>query len=408
MKKVKAIAFIFLCGLMISACASRDLSSQPDHPPSAPTETSRVESYIDPSVPHQPYNEQITSVKKPDIRRVTLSAVGDIMMHMPQTRAGIKPDGTRNYDFFFDHVKPYIETSDLAIANLELTLSKNGPYSGFPRFKAPVEIVDALQAAGFDVLVTANNHSLDNNEKGIITTLDHIEQRGLIPIGTNRTLEEDKPHILEKNGLRIGLAAYTYGTNGIPIPDGKPYLVNLIDPVQMREDMAYLDSEVVDFKVVALHFGQEYHRAPSEQQRNTVMYLNSLGVDVVIGSHPHVLQPIEWIEGEDRHKTLVIYSLGNFISNQKDPFTDSGFIFQCTLTKNLDTNETSVQKLGGIPTAVLRPWNNGRRSYQVIAVSDLMINVELIRSVGKKEAYYQTMWNQFMQMYGEEIVRNDL
>jgi poly-gamma-glutamate capsule biosynthesis protein CapA/YwtB (metallophosphatase superfamily) len=257
-------------------------------------------------------------------------------------------------------------------------------------------------------LVTANNHSFDSNEKGIVTTLDHIERRGLIPIGTSRTQEEDKPQIVEKNGIRIGLTAYTYGTNGIPVPRQKPYLINLIHTEQMREDMELLDKQGVDFKVAALHFGQEYHRIPSGHQKEIVNYLNSLGVDVVIGSHPHVLQPIERVKGKDNHETLVIYSLGNFISNQNDPFTDSGLIFQFTLTKNADTNETSVQEASGIPTTVLRSWKNGRRSYHVIAVSDLLDNADLIQSSGKKEVYYQTMWNQFSEMYEGELTRNDL
>jgi poly-gamma-glutamate capsule biosynthesis protein CapA/YwtB (metallophosphatase superfamily) len=326
------------------------------------------------------------------------------MMHMPQIRSGIQSDGTRNYESFFERIKPYIEYTDIAIANLETTISTKGPYSGFPRFRSPAEILDALQEAGFNVLITANNHSFDNKEIGVYTTLNEMEKRNMASVGTSRTAEEQKPYILEKNGVKIGLAAYTYGTNGIPLPSDRPFLVNLIDSEQIHKDMLYLDLYEVDFKIVAMHFGNEYHRSPSEYQKEQVLFLNSLGVDVVIGSHPHVLQPVTSVIGENGNRTLVAYSLGNFISNQKDPHTDSGLIFQFTLTKNFTTGETNVQQDKNIPTAVVRYWENGKRSYRVIALSDLLNDPTLLNSSGKSEDYYQSMWTETLEMMEHESV----
>lgn len=348
---------------------------------------------------------------KPDIRRVTLSAVGDIMMHMPQTQAGIQSDGTRDYTYFFESIKPYIEASDLALGNLELTISPNEQFSGFPLFKAPVEILDALKQSGFDVLFTANNHSMDNFETGILHTLNQIEERGLKAAGTHRTPEEDKPVVITVNGITIGIASYSYSTNGIPVPKDKPYLINLIDREKMRQNMIELDRQQVDFKIVGLHFGLEYQRVPSPEQKEIVQYLNTLGVDAVIGTHPHVLQPTEWIQQPGYKKTFVVYSLGNFISNQQDPYTDSGMILQLTLVKNTHTRQSYIGKVEGIPTVVVRPIVNGRKNYRVVPVGTMIEESGGTDQPvwkdwrGRGKSYYQKMWDDVDEMFEINLVK---
>lgn len=404
------VLFLIIIALITTACesvyfsANNPSSEAPDSQTrEEPAPNSSQTSDPDSSTRGNPISAQDTPIGniKPEVLQVTLSAVGDIMMHMPQTRAAAMIDGKRNYNYFFEPVKPFIESADIAIANLELTVSDQGPYTGYPRFKAPVEILDALQYAGFDVLVTANNHSMDSFEKGVIRTLDLIDERKLIPVGTSRTPEEDRPNVVEKNGIRLGLAAYTYGTNGIPLPKGKPYMVNLIDKEEMREDIAYLDQKGVDFKIVALHFGLEYQRTPSDQQKDIVHFLHSLGVDLIIGSHPHVLQPVEWIRGQNGHETLVIYSLGNFISNQQKLHTDSGLIFLCTLEKNINTHQKSIRDIQGIPTAVIRTSNEGKLGYEVVPVSDILAQEAFVDARGKRQPYYLSMWEDVTAMFGE-------
>lgn len=387
--------YLILIWLSIAACSTAEDQASPSPSDPTPMQTAQSEPIVNQPEP-----------KPDDIRQITLSAVGDVMMHMPQTRSGIQGDGSRNYDSFFERIKPYIESADIAIANLETTLVEKGPYSGFPRFKSPVEIVDALHNAGFDILTTANNHSVDNNETGIYTTLNQIKEKGLTAVGTSRSAEEQKPYIIEKNGLKIGLAAYTYGTNGIPVPKDKPFLINLINAEKILKDMLYLDLYDVDFKLVALHFGNEYQRTPSELQKEQVLFLNSLGVDVVIGTHPHVLQPVEWVEGDQGHRTLVAYSLGNFISNQKDPYTDSGLVFQFTLKKNFTTGEKVVLQNEGVPTAVVRYMEKGKRGYRVVALSDLLNDPDLLKVSGKSESYYEQMWSETLDMTEPEPVTN--
>ncbi|MCG0275965.1 MAG: CapA family protein [Thermosediminibacteraceae bacterium] len=304
-------------------------------------------------------------------RTVTLMAVGDVMMHVGQIWSGYDSEkGSFDYSEFFCEVKDLISSADLSMANLETTLAGNKEkFTGYPRFNSPDEIADALKEAGFDIIFTANNHSLDRGEKGVLRTIKVLREKGLTPVGTNETKEDlETVAVKEANGIKIAFLAYTYGTNGIPLPKDKPFLVNLIDEEIILQDIRSA-KEKADAVVVYLHFGQEYSRQPSAEQRNLAQNLIIGGADLIVASHPHVVQPGEWLEVEDAMgrltKKYIAYSLGNFISAQSFPHTDEGVILKVTLEKDPELNLVSVVSVEEIPTWVHKYKEKGRMKYVI-------------------------------------------
>lgn len=319
--------------------------------------------------------EPIIPTHSPKTTQVHIMAVGDIMMHMPQVNAGRTSEGY-NFTPFFEDVKPLFDQADLVLGNLETTLSGSElGYSGFPRFNSPDEVADSLKKAGFDVITTANNHSIDKGEEGLLRTLDQLDRVGLNYTGTFRT-EEDREHILmiTKNEISIAVLAYTYGMNGLTIPRGRNYLVNLLDAEKMERDIKTAKGLGADIVAVNIHFGHEYHRQSSLDQREWVNRLFDWGADLIFGSHPHVLQPYEvreWVseEGEQR-QGVVIYSLGNFISNQRKQTRDIGGIMSIQIRKTGELIE--IEEVEFIPTWVHRFWNGNKRGYRVLPMAEML------------------------------------
>ncbi|HHW01460.1 MAG TPA: CapA family protein [Thermoanaerobacterales bacterium] len=313
---------------------------------------------------HAPHN-------LPENSTATIAAVGDVMMHEGQIWSGYdSKTGRYNYFEFFQEVKGEISSADIAVANLETTLGgRERKFTGYPRFNSPDELADALKEAGFDVIFTSNNHCLDRGEEGLVRTLEVLGKRGLSAVGTSRAAGERTGAIIKEiNGIKIAFLAYTYGTNGNPIPKDKPYLVNLIDEDTILKDMTKAGKSA-DVLVVYLHFGQEYQRVASEQQRELARRLLQKGAHVVLGSHPHVTQPGEWVsvlgpEGEKLER-YVAYSLGNFVSAQRFPHTDEGMILKITLEKDLLKNRINVKTIIQIPTWVDKFKRDGRMRYVV-------------------------------------------
>jgi len=305
-----------------------------------------------------------------------LVAVGDIMMHMPQLPAYYDPESKR-YDFtpFFTEVKPLIAEADWAMANLETTLSADGDYSGFPRFSSPRELAAALKDAGFDIITTANNHSLDRGVPGVERTLAFLKEQGFATRGTARSAEEAaEPVVIERNHIRLGLLAYTYGTNGIPIPEDKPWLVDLIDEERIVRDIAVLREAGADYIAIALHFGVEYQTEPSEEQKGLARRLIAAGADLIAGSHPHVIQPYEIVETQDENgaprRGVIIYSMGNFISNQRGDTKDYGALFRIRLRK--EEGVTRTTDVEPVITWVHRYKAEGRNHYRILPVERVL------------------------------------
>lgn len=324
--------------------------------------------------------------------KVKLLFFGDVMQHKPQMYAAF--DKTTNsyiYDSCFKYVKPWFSKADFVVGNLEFTLAGE-PYSGYPLFSGPDEVVHALKRAGVNVLVTANNHSCDRDLTGITRTLDILDQTGISYTGTFRSKKEKletEPLLMVKNGLRLAFLSYTYDTNGRKIPAGTA--VNVIDTVQMAKDIARSKSQNPDEIIVFIHWGIEYAREPSFAQKRIEKFLNRQGVRIIIGSHPHVVQPIVAKIQNNSIQNLTVYSMGNFVSNQRKRFTDGGIMFYVELTKQGDKVE--IENPGYIPTWVKLRNGAGLSSYQILPVADFE---------NKNEFFWPAEWAKF-DLYKKDV-----
>ena len=285
---------------------------------------------------------------------VTIVAVGDNLIHDTLIEAGKQEDGSYNYDSFYTEIKPYIEPADIAIINQETILGGEvREYSGYPMFNSPQEIGDAAVNAGFDIFTCATNHAMDVFSAGIESELDYFDtkQPQVVHLGLNRS-EEDYNTITyyEKNNIKFALLNYTYGTNGISLPDDKPWIVNLLDKEKVTKDITEARQNA-DVVVVFPHWGEEYNTGTVQEQRDYVQLFSDLGVDIVIGCHPHVIEPVEWVTNETTgHKMLVYYSLGNFISHQRQLETLIGGMAELTVKKEGDTISITNAKLAPVVT----------------------------------------------------------
>ena len=264
--------------------------------------------------------------------RITLLFVGDLMQHQAQIDAARTSNDRYDYSPCFSLVKEQISKVDVAIANLEVTLGGK-PYHGYPTFSAPDEFLKATKDAGFDILLTANNHCLDRGKKGLERTILMLDSLSIPYAGTYRNISERKqryPLFIQKKGFCIALLNYTYGTNGIKVTS--PNIVNYIDKEIILQDIRSAKAKKPDAIIACMHWGEEYHSLPNQEQRALADWLLQQGVTHIIGSHPHVIQPMELrTDGFQQH--VVVYSLGNFISNMSAENTDGGLIFVLQLEK---------------------------------------------------------------------------
>jgi poly-gamma-glutamate synthesis protein (capsule biosynthesis protein) len=299
---------------------------------------------------------------------------GDMMFHMPQIEGARLADGS-GYDFAgsFEAIAPLVEGADLAIANLETTLSGSRlPYRGYPQFNTPDEAAQALKAAGFDVLTTANNHSVDGGRQGLVRTLEVLDALGFEHTGTKRP-EEEGVLVVEVEGIRFAMINGTYGLNGL-----ESYLTaeERMTMIRMIGDGSGITAEIqavrplVDFVIVMPHWGYEYQRQPSSSQKRMASDWLDAGADAIIGSHPHVIQPME-IDEDGR---FIAYSLGNAISNQRErpgkpaywQYTEDGVLLKLQVVKNPWTGETKLEGVRAIPTHVERLWTGEKWSHKII------------------------------------------
>lgn len=280
---------------------------------------------------------------------VTIVMAGDLLMHRFVQESGKRRDGSYNFDRLFENVKPEIESADIAIINQETLLagSKYG-LSGYPCFNAPCEVADAIAAAGFNVVLQATNHTLDKGFDALACCRSYwSENYPQIKIAGTHTCESDADCICvtEINGIKIAVLNFTYGTNGIPCPVGKEWAVEMLDSENVRRDFESA-RDLADFIIVCPHWGTEYTHTPSEEQRKWCRLFVEYGADLVIGTHPHVIQPLEWEEGCDidgNHvKIPVYYSLGNFVNSSA-----------------VSGNGTSVRMLGGMAKVSISRGKDG-------------------------------------------------
>lgn len=282
-------------------------------------------------------------------RHARLLFGGDVMQHMPQVTAARRADGTFDYSTSFAALKPLFAQADLVAVNLETTLTDSADYSGYPRFRSPRALAGALRDAGVDVCVLANNHCCDGGARGIRTTLAELDRCGIARTGVFADSADFRAHHplrLETNGIHIALLNYTYGTNGLAIPTGM--IVNRIDTARMAQDLRTARDGQTDCVVVCIHWGEEYERRENPAQRRLAAFLQAHGADVIVGSHPHVVQPLRADSA-----VVVFYSLGNLVSNQRKRYCDGGVVAEVRMTWRPD--RPVVYEATAIPVWVQLP-----------------------------------------------------
>ncbi len=263
-------------------------------------------------------NTDIDTENNHDAPEISVIMVGDILLHTPVAKSGVQEDGSYNFDAIFENVKEEITAADLAVVNQEVILGgEELGITGYPSFNAPYELGDALVDAGFDVVLHATNHTLDKGGKGVNNCLDFWKNNypDIAVLGINESEEEqdNNIYVYEQDGISVAILNYTYGTNGIPMPADMPYAVNLLDEKKVAEDIKKAE-EMADFTIICPHWGTEYRLTSSaDQERWADIFLEN-GADLVIGTHPHVIEPIEWVSDDNGNEMLVYYSLGNFVN----------------------------------------------------------------------------------------------
>ena len=285
---------------------------------------------------------------------ISIYFAGDIMQHEAQLKAALRADGTYDYTGCFTQVTPEIEAADIAVCNFETTLG-GAPYSGYPQFCSPDELAAAVRDAGFDIFLTANNHCLDRRTRGLVRTLDVLDSLGIPHLGTYRDLAERDslyPYIIERNSMRIALLNYTYATNGIPV--AAPCIVNYIDTTQIKADVIRARQLHADCIIACMHWGTEYRLEPDKSQKTLEEWLYSIGVDHIIGGHPHVVQPVRTLPHRyHAGSSLTVWSLGNYISNMSAPHTFQGLAVTTRLIKI--GNITKLRGYDIHPNRTVRP-----------------------------------------------------
>lgn len=387
-----AVIFLPVLVLMVAAaflltkCFGGAEASPETTVPATPSETIQMQQT---GVPRETTQPEIYPVST-----ATLSAQGDLLMHRPIFTKGsrVNPDGT-GFDFtsVFQYLADYTSAYDYAVANLETTLGGDGfPYRGNPSFNCPDEILDAVKAAGYDMLLTANNHSYDTLMTGINRTLEQTRAAGLDTLGTRLSEEEGRYSIIEVNGIKLGMVCYTYtmqtDSSGKPSLNNntaveKPEQINWFSNqnlnkfyTQMEAITTAMEEEGAEATILYIHWGKEYELVENDTQRSIAQKMCDLGFDVIIGGHPHVVEPMDLLEStlDPSHKTVCIYSLGNAVSNQrreemdlKTGHTEDGILFSVTFEKYSD-GTVRVSDTDVLPTWVNLHSCNGGAEYNIL------------------------------------------
>ena len=390
------IAVLFVADvILIGLCLKTPGSTKSNQKPSASQGNSNTPSPTD--------GTELPTEEAPQlVSTATVLSTGDILMHGKVINSGKRDDGSYNFDSIFQYVKSYSQAADFSVANLETTLcgTDNGyAYAGNPKFNCPDAIVDSLKGAGFDMLLTANNHADDTSLVGYKRTLNVVREKGLDTLGTYLSADEQKWTIEEVNGIKIGMVCYTYSDgfsrNGYPLLNynevGENGILNYFTYDKLSEFYTQLQGYLDEMKaagaeatVVYLHWGEEYKwktgEGPNANQTAMAQKLCDMGVDVIVGGHPHVVQPVDLLQsGTDaEHKTIVLYSMGNAVSNQRkeemqqsEPtgHTEDGVLFCVTFAKYSD-GSVCVDSAELIPTWVNMHANSGATEYNILPLEE--------------------------------------
>ena len=352
-----ALALVLVLLVLVFAAVNLPSDSTPTSPVTLGSQPAQTEDSTPPS-------SIATDPPSKILSTATISATGDVLMHGPVIKSGVVTNGNYDFSAIFQYFSRYVTQSDYAVANLETTLagSNNGyKYAGYPQFNCPDGIIDGLKGTGFDRILTANNHTYDTRSIGLNRTQQVISQKGLPHLGTKQDADAPNYVVQEVNGIRIGMCCYTYETdgeadkkalNGIPIKAADAPLINSFDYfyldmfyAEMEENLADMKAEGADAVILFIHWGDEYRTKQNATQSAMAQKLCDMGIDVIIGGHPHVVQPVELLTSTKNaeHKTVCLYSMGNCVSNQrikemdlKTGHTEDGLLFSVTFTKYVD------------------------------------------------------------------------
>ncbi len=347
---------------------------------------------IKPSLPISPRE------KKSVVTKVTLGAIGDILIHDRVYIDAEQRDGTYNFKKMFAEIQRMLQVPDILVANQETMIGgKELRLSTYPSFNSPHEVGDALKDAGVDLVTIANNHSLDRGEKVIQSALTYWDTLGIPYTGAFKSqIDHDRIRTITKNEITFSFLSYTYGTNGIPVPIGKSYLVNMMNETQIRNDVEQA-KPISDVVVVAVHWGKEYERFPNKTQIGLAQKLADLGVHIVIGNHPHVLQPPAWVKGKSGNDTLVLYSLGNFLSAQSELHTRIGGMASIDIVKTnmVDKSTIKLSKPSFHPTY---SYDHNWQQFKIISM-DRLTNEQLNKASSHYEKTKKHMSTTIRDLY---------
>lgn len=342
----------------------------------------------------------------------TMSVIGDIMCHNTQYKDAYTSNDSYDFSYVFTDIKSYINEADIAVGNLETTFAgKARGYSNYPTFNTPEQLAYNLKDFGIDVVSTANNHCMDKNFSGLVSTLNYLDDAGIAHMGTNATQEDqNKVLIKEVNGIKIAFLAFTYGTNGIPIPSDKPFAVNLIDDNLILNQLSLAKEQNPDLICVNMHWGIEYQTKQNKEQERLANLLFTNGADVILGSHPHVLQPMEkktiTLEDGSTKDCFVIYSLGNFMSGQTYPNTRNSVILNMSFTKSGETGKTTINSASYVPIYMYKAASGSVQRYKVLDIEKAIQNYESGTNISIGQANYSTLkteLSKIRQTMGENI-----
>lgn len=339
-------------------------------------------------------NETVAPVKE-DIN-IKMTVIGDIMCHNSQYKDAYN-GSTYDFSYVFEDIKNYISSADIAVGNLETTFAgKERGYSNYPRFNSPEQLAYNLKDMGIDVLCTANNHSMDTNYSGVVSTLDFLDDAGISHMGTSRTAEEQNQILVKDvNGIKIAFLAFTYGTNGIPVPSANSYCVNLIDKDLILKQLELAKAQEPDLICVNMHWGLEYQNVQNSEQEDLADFLFENGVDVILGSHPHVLQPMEkrtvTLEDGTTKDCFVIYSLGNFISGQTKKNTRTSIILNINFTKDGETGKTTIGDVSYVPIYMYKSSSGSTKRYKLLDITSSIAEYENGSDTSIGQSTYSTL-----------------
>ncbi len=381
--KTRNILIIIICILLIiftGVIAFNYLKNKNDY--KNLVETSKQEIETEKQEEQDSSNNVHENQKEETDTTFTLTAIGDVMCHNTQYMDAYDSDtGTYDFSYVFDNISSYTKTADICIGNLETSFAgEDRGYSNYPTFNSPDSLADSLKSIGVDVLSTAGNHALDMGFSGLSRTIDVLDKADISHLGTYKTQEDqDKVLIKYVKGVKIAFIDYTYGTNGISVPSDKKFCINLIDKDLIKKHIETAKNQNADMIVACMHWGTEYQTKQNSEQEELADFLFQNGVNVIIGNHPHVIQPMEkrtvTLEDGSTRDGFVVYALGNFICDQNAVNTRDSIILNLKITKHTDGSIT-IDNYDYVPIYMYKDTSVSKHKMKILDINKTIYNYE--------------------------------